>query len=235
MRFGKRSAEATETKSGGGDWIKHLKSGDTRVRFLQEEEDWVEYWEHYNPDGFPFPCTNTKDCPGCNAENERAKRATKRYAVNVLRDGYVEVFKLPVTLRDRLKTRSQRNGTLLDRDYTLVRSGEGLNTEYDYDQHERDKQDLSAHQIKDIEELLQSAFTEAHPEYDLGEKKDKPKATQGPPPFDQSPDVEITLEELKKMRYGQIIELLEKEKITGWSDDMTKPELIDWIVEKFSA
>lgn len=241
MRFGKRSGDVPE-RSGDGDrsYMRYLKQPETRVRFLQECDDWVEFWEHYNPDGFPFPCTNTKDCPGCNHPMERARRASKRYATNALRDGYVEVWKLPSTLRDRLKTRSQRNGGVItDRDYTLIKSGSGLDTEYDYDQHERDKQDLSHHELKDIEELLQQAFREAHPDYDLGQappKEQKPKvAAQEPPPFDQGQDREVTVDELKAMKYGELVALLEKEQITGWNEDMTKPELIEWIVEKFSS
>jgi len=77
MRFTKTADEAEkDSRSTGttGNFMKYLKDGEQTIRILQEPEEWKYYWEHYNPSGYPFPCTNEADCPGCNSDLEEMKK-----------------------------------------------------------------------------------------------------------------------------------------------------------------
>jgi len=72
VRFGKSKTEAAEEpgRGGGGDFIRYLKDGSTTFRILQEQDEWVYFWEHFSPAGFSFPCPRSADdpvemCPGC--------------------------------------------------------------------------------------------------------------------------------------------------------------------------
>ena len=252
MRFGTRAADAPDRSA--ESFIKYAKKGETKVRFLQEVDDWIEYFEHYNPTpgGFAFPCTgDRKNCPGCTSTMEKMQGTSRRYLVNVLMKGYVEPFKITAKLKDRLVTRSERNGgTITDRDYTLINHGDG---EYDYDQEIRSRVDLDMYksQLHDLEKMLFDAFKQEWPDYELAdyEPPSKVEATplkQEPPPFKQpveaneqvqsngSVDQEITVEQLQAMRYGQIVSLLEKQGVNDYPEDASKPELIEWIEKKFS-
>ena len=40
--------------------MKYLKDGDQTLRILQEPDAWKYYWEHFNPSGFPFPCSGER-------------------------------------------------------------------------------------------------------------------------------------------------------------------------------
>ncbi len=272
MKFGRRAAEAPERDS-NNTFIRRLKKGDNRVRILQEIDDWIEYYEHFNPEGFSFPCTGERStCPGCTSNNDRMKKASRRYATNALRNGYVEVIQIPSTLKDRLVTRSERNGgTLLDRDFTLIKSGDMLETEYDYDQEPKSQLDLSmyAPQMHDIEALLRQQFREAWPDIDIGDEPTPPQkpqntrqqiasaarphqdgaakpADQDPPPSEpaaekdqprqeQNGSAEVTVDDLQNMKLWQIHQFLDNDpEVENYPEDLSKPELIDWIVEHFS-
>lgn len=170
MKFGSKFGDATRVAStggGGGKWIKTLKEGETRMRFLQEVEDWVVYYEHYNPAGTAFPCTGDRDtCPGCTSTNERMKSASRKVAVNVVVGQYQDVYKLPITLVNRLKIKSERNNnTITDRDYLIIRSGKDINTEYDVESGSALPIDLSAYELFNIEKMLEEQFNENWPDF----------------------------------------------------------------------
>lgn len=171
MKFGKQYNDEPEetTNSGGAKWMKYFKDGDTTFRVLQEPIEWVEYWEHYNPGGFPFPCTGErKTCPGCTSSNEKMKKASKKIAFNVLEGEYVNVYKVPKTVADKLDNRARRLGTVTDRDYTISRivskNADG-SKKYDYDIEGQDKIPVDMEQLRpkfaDIEQMLGEAFEQA--------------------------------------------------------------------------
>jgi len=172
VRFGKRAGKIEQTQSNAtGDWPKNLRDGDTRVRFVTEIEDWIEYWEHFDDQAKFFPCTEDRSsCPGCTSDSERTRKASKRYLAPVLdpRTGRVYALKLPMDLANRLSLRNDRNGgTITNRDYTLIRSGKGLDTEYDVEQEERVAIDLTVYQdVIDPQEMLASQFAGAWPDFD---------------------------------------------------------------------
>ena len=183
MQFGKKAGviSSTSTTSATGEWPKSLRDGETRVRFLLEIADWIEYWEHFDDSAKFFPCTGDKNtCPGCTSDSEKTRKASKRYLAPVLdpRTGKVYALKIPLDLANRLSLRNDRNnGTITSRDYTLIRSGKGLDTEYDVEQEERVAIDLSVYQdVIDLQDMLGSQFAAAWPEFD----PDNPVKRNGP-------------------------------------------------------
>lgn len=136
MKFGQRKADAPEEPSGDGMYLRAFKDGDTKVRFLQETDDWIVFREHYNKDRRAFPCTGDQSCPGCSSNDEDVQRSSRKYAthVQVLKGNYVAPFRIPISLARRMFARAERNdGVITDRDYVIMRSGKGLETDYDVD------------------------------------------------------------------------------------------------------
>jgi len=102
------------------------------VRFLQEPEDWIGYYEHYMGKDAPvryLPCTGGDCC------DEADGNPSYRYLANALivdprKGGEVKALKIPKGLGEYLGKMASKFGTILDRDYELSREGEGLKTEY---------------------------------------------------------------------------------------------------------
>ena len=173
MAFGSKADSIESLKdtikksSGGGLYIQSVKAGkDLRVRFLTQPNEWLKYKEHYSEATRFFPCTNDANCPGCQSANEKLKRTSVRFVCNCLdvSQGRVIPLKLPLDLANRLITRYERNGNeMTNRDYTLLRTGSGLDTEYDVEQEDKSNVDVSryADQFHDLEALLVQQFEEA--------------------------------------------------------------------------
>lgn len=167
MRFGQSTAEqeAGLAASGSGSFMKYMKQGDNTFQIIDEYDNWTWFWEHYNPGGFPFPCTGERDtCPGCTSDNERMAKASRRASFNAFDGEYTNVWKIPKSVAEKLKNRLDRLGTLTDRPYriTQIKNAEGF---YDYDIEgetpvELDMSKIKEH-LKDPEELLAAAYEEA--------------------------------------------------------------------------
>lgn len=140
--------------------IRGVPQGSTTLRFLDDlgKEEWTEYWEHFDQDAKKFfPCSG-KDtgCPGCEAD----LRVQKRYLVNALvissddkyaKSGYVNLYKIPASLMEKFLRRTDRaGGTITDRDYELIRSGKGLDTEYDLETGDKSPVDVTRYADKMI-------------------------------------------------------------------------------------
>jgi hypothetical protein len=211
VKFGKSYEDVVnEPASAGGEnsWMKYLGDEDVTFQILQEPNEWQAYWEHYNPGGYPFPCTGEREtCPGCTSSNEKMKKASRKVAFNVLEGDYVNVYKVPKSaVADKLANRAERIGTILDREYTISRivtknKDGSKNYDYDIEGGEKRQVDPSKFELKDIESMLAKAYdqswgdgakakeTEAGAEYGkasgaLKEKLDKAKAEEEPPPFE---------------------------------------------------
>lgn len=171
--------------------IWNFRDGSTTVRFLEElsEEEWTTYWEHYDQSKKKFyPCPGKDVCPGCKED----LRAQKRYLVNALvvasdnskvKAGYVNLYKVPASLIDKFMRRADRaGGTITDRDYEIIRTGSGLDTEYDLETGDKSKIDISQYEEKmvDHEEALQAAWNAAFP--DAAEAKEPDYGTPEPKP-----------------------------------------------------
>ena len=159
-RFGTPAAEVNDSS---GEYLRPLKSGDTKVRFLQEIPVWTGYYEHYIGKQ-AFPCTGDRmTCPGCVHENAEVQKATRRWGTNVLLvdSGAVVAMKLPSTLKKKCENRAARNdGSITSRDYILIKDGSGMETTYDIDQDEKYRVNLEEYNdsLEDIEEILASMF-----------------------------------------------------------------------------
>lgn len=247
--FSTRKGDSTESTF-TGNYLRSFKAGETLVRFLEEPEDWAEYREHYTLEGRAFPCTkNRSTCPGCTSENERVSKSTRKYGANVLlvKQDLVLPFKIPYTLSERLETRAQRNdGTLLNRDYTIIKTGQGLDTEYDVDQEEKYDVDLEhwRKQGYNLETILTEMFTEqwGDPGKYTGQAKAGEENQDVPPsrPISQSvsaaksehEDV-YTEAQIRSMSKSELQELY-KVNMLEYSEDDTKSELIDKLLKQFA-
>lgn len=250
MQFGQRRGDAPEIES-DGRYLRNFKKGEVKVRFLEETQDWIVFREHYL-EGKSFPCTQDSDsCPGCTHPDEDVQRASRKYATNIY---LVDVektlpFRIPVSLAKSMDTRSDKNGgTILNRDYVVMRSGKGLDTEYDVDSDERYALDTKS-LLKDgldINELLEESYNEVWgPKEEV--VKEKPKANSRlarskakveepvEEPEEEFPseakssaddeDLVIDEEALYDMALAELIDLGTKVGIEG-AEDMSKPSLI---------
>ena len=131
-----------------------FKEGEARtVRFLHEPFDgakpWVEYYEHYvtggGGNGAYVPCIEN-----CRLDGD--VRAGKRWYVNVWdRDSkQVRLLKLTGAMVENLIIKYERRGTILDRDYSITRTGEGTDTKYHIEAEEKERFDQRNVKLIDI-------------------------------------------------------------------------------------
>jgi hypothetical protein len=226
MAFGTRSADA-EPREFSTDFLRSFKAGETKVRFCEEVDDWWEFYEHYTAEGKSYPCTgDRKSCQGCNSENEKERKASRKFGTTVKlidekRDDDLYLpMRIPVGVEKKMRTRSERNDdTVLNRDYVILREGTGFDTEYDVETDE--KYVISKEVLKEncfiIEDILQKMWDEVWVE--------KPEA-------DDNQTEEITEAQLKKMPVKEL-RLLANKHLGDDVDisDMTKGEIIDALIE----
>ena len=265
MRFGKSATEAAEEPSRGGsgnDFIKYLKDGDTTFRILEEPDDWTYYWEHFNPAGFSFPCPRevtdpVEDCPGCSSDIEKMSKVSRKVAFNVLQgyngQDYVNVYKVPNTLADKLKNRFARQGTITDRDYTITRfKTSGDRVDHDVDGQLPSPIDLSKYEKKDIEQMLADSYNEQWGNPAVARETASkaaesvreaavtqkvrglsvaPAPRQEEPPFEQAPEKEVKEEDLRQMTFEEITLLVKSEVGDPIPADCdTTDKVVDWLM-----
>jgi len=170
VKFGVKQGEAPafDSESGQqGSYIKYFKDAETRLRFLEDVTDWTEVWMHFSQSkSRDYPCTGSKStCPGCNHENQKESRASKRYIVNALgvKSGYVDLYKIPVSIiEDLIRLENNDGGSIQKRDYTILKFQKDDGTKYGVDKEDRDQLDLTEHKklMKDHQEALADAFRE---------------------------------------------------------------------------
>lgn len=210
MRFSSKRGNVSDSDS-NLTYLRSFKNGNTTVRFLAEMDDWDRYREHYTLDGKMFPCIKSEGpCPGCNSSNEKVSKSSRKYATNVflVDSGQVLPFKIPISLAKLLENRAERNGgTLLNRDYVVMRTGSGMDTNYDVDTDEKYVIDIEEKlkEAADIESILEAAFIEqwGDPE-DLKPEVEEKKEDDIPPTESSSQsasadDEEISEDDLYKM------------------------------------
>ncbi len=221
MRFGTTAEEFSNSYSGDDVWIKGFKEGSTRVRFLQPTGSFVTYREHYSEGPGYFPCSeDTVTCPGCNDSSEKVQKRNRRYAVNCLGEsGRVDVHKMGSRLYKTLKAREQRLETIMDRDYTIVRSGKALDTQYDLDPGDKyPLDDADSLELHDIGAILEQKYREALEAYGLEVPEDD----------EDSPLVEEVLEDAAR-REAVNAGLVKGEK------PMTEPEIKEAATDPITA
>jgi hypothetical protein len=123
MQFGMNAteAEAAHAARSGGGYIRYLKDGENPMWILNEPNEWVYFYEHYNPGGHSFPCTQDDQCKGCNSGIKKMERPGMRVAFNVKQGDYVNAVKVPYAVSEKLKNRYQRRDTLKDREYIVTK------------------------------------------------------------------------------------------------------------------
>lgn len=143
--------------AGGGTFIKRVPQNDSiLVRFLTEPEDWFGYYEHYDSNSRNYyPCVED-DCPGC-ADDERRSFRYLANALDVDNDRVVPL-KLPKSLANRIVIKFDKYNTIMDRDYDLISSGEGLDTEYDVDPESKMKRNLAKYDHLDLGAILEESW-----------------------------------------------------------------------------
>lgn len=248
MKFG-QSYEDSKTGSevtGNSSFIRYFKKPATTFRILQNPEEWVSYWEHFNPGGHPFPCTGDRNaCPGCTSDNDKMSRASKRVAINVLEGEYVNVYKFPKTLAEKLENRAQRIGTVTDRDYTIYKmqsqnTDGSIKTEYDIEGGDKIAIDLGSYKTLNVEEMLASAYEDSWGEGNKTEtvlkivadtdQEDLEKKTAEVK--EEPKDKTYTEEELREMDLGQILTVCEHEGVEPPKSLMSTKEVVDWLLEQ---
>jgi hypothetical protein len=138
-----------------------FKEGESRtVRFLHEpfgKRPWVEFAEHFVPSGSGgsyVPCID-----GCKLDGDI--RASKRWYANVWdRDSKsVRLLKMTGAMIENLVLKYEKRGTLMDRDYSITRTGESTDTKYHIEPEDKEKFNVASDKIKliDIEEYLNQA------------------------------------------------------------------------------
>lgn len=242
MRFGTKKSEAVIEEFDGTfkPYLRNFREGDNVVRFIEEVDDWIAFSEHY-VGGKSFPCTQErKTCPGCTSEDERVRKATRKYATNLklVTNDKVLPFRIPMSLAKKLFNRAERNGTITNRDYIVMREGKGLETEYDLEQDDKRPENLSAlrEESHDIEDVLMTSYNEIWGEQaQMVEKATKEQVAQEAaqeekPPFDKGEATVVTEADLRKMTRAQLITLALAEDITV-DEDGSKEDILDEILE----
>lgn len=243
MKFGKSAeeAEAEAVERGvGGAFMRYVKDGDTILRVLDEPDDWKYYWEHYNPDGYPYPC-NSEDranCPGCQSDNEKVSKASRKIAFNAWDGQYANIWKVSKTVADKLKMRYERLGTVRDRDYLLTRYKKD-NGFYDYEVEGQEKIpfDDTSIEKQDPEDLLQKMWDDA-----WGDSPKVPaKKTASPQDTSKKAGKVVTASEpspkyneadLRKMDPWDLVSLCHKEGFGQPPKEVaeTSDKLVDWML-----
>lgn len=180
-RFGE-TAEEHEIRRGSDDdvWVKGFRSGDTTIRILTPTPEWITYREHYSRDikAF-FPCTEDSECRGCSSPEEATRKRSRKYAVNCLdTEGRLNVFKFGSRMFRQLKGREERAKTITNRDYTIMKSGQGMDTTYDVEAGEKYEID-DLPELIDIVPLLEAAYDRAEALFD-GEEKETVEEDEEP-------------------------------------------------------
>lgn len=120
-----------------------------KVRFLQEPDQWMVFYEHYVRDSKAFVPALNPD-PLDSHPDEAVRRKSLRHMVNVLNleTMQVQLLKMNQDLTNRVMMRHNRYQTVTDRNYEILRSGSGLQTSYDLEADDAEAMDISRFQTK---------------------------------------------------------------------------------------
>lgn len=132
-RYSKKNLKDQFKKKKTASTIGYIPANATmQVRLLQEPDQWAQVFCHYVDKKFIW-CTQdeTGDCIGC----ERSEKKKELWILNVLdrKAGAVVLLQIPFSLAQQLFRRYEKYGTVMDRDFELIREGAGLETEYSHD------------------------------------------------------------------------------------------------------
>lgn len=255
MTFGDKKKNLPE-ESRDGLYLRNFKKGETVIRFLEEVDEWTGFKEHYTPDRKSFPCTeDVMTCPGCLSDNEDVRRASRKYATNVqqVKEKRVVPYRIPASLMDRVQLRSDRNGgTVLTRDFVVMKTGTGFDTSYDVDQEDKYAVDTSTllKEGMNIQEVLNAMYLAANSDEAQAEARSEARAVEAQkerdanqeetPPSSSSPsttsddDEEFSEDDIRAMTRAELTTLFEKSKLPVDPDD-SRSEMVDKLIKAFGG
>lgn len=156
-----RSLKQAVKKNGGGDFfIKRVPSDDSiTVRFLTEPEEWFEYREYYSEEHNFFP--EIEGMPRSFIEGLGKPSQRWLAAVVDVSDNTVYSLCLPKSLAQSLLKKYDKYKTMLDRDYELVREGQGFDTTYEAIPEAPHKMNINRFEVPDLLEVLTASVPPA--------------------------------------------------------------------------
>lgn len=236
MKFGTKKSDVVEFDSSGSfdfkPYLRNFRNGDNLVRFVEEVDDWIMFYEHFTPENKSFPCTGERNsCPGCTSDNERMKKASRKYATNLqlVEQNVVLPFRIPMGLAKKLFNRAERNGSITTRDYVVMREGQGLETEYDLEQDDKRPENIEALRGKahDLQEIFQSMYDEIWGEGTVEVDEEPAKVEKAP--FDQGETEEVDEAALRAMSRKDLVALATQHSI-NFDEDGGKSDILDAIL-----
>ena len=142
-------------------WITRFPKGkgEYLIRPLTEPDEWQKcnfVWNKSINRGWPL-------AEGQIIDDDEGLQVQTRYLgqfIDIEKDRVI-VFQVPKSVFDSFGRKFNRNGTVMDRDWLVIREGTGLDTAYDLEADEEVDRDLSKYVIPDIEEVLVNAYEHA--------------------------------------------------------------------------
>lgn len=151
-------------EGGGGDkWFWRVPADDeVKVRFMVEPYEFTRFKQHFINDGKnsrSFPC-NDGDCEGCDEGNDPSW--TWVAPVVDVTENRVRVLQVPKSVVESLMKKADRHGTVLNRDWLIIREGSGRdNTRYELDSDPPKRRDMSIYEDPDIMGMLEAQLEDA--------------------------------------------------------------------------
>lgn len=179
MKFGDTASDYKEDQDANADevWVRYFKDAETKFRFMPFEarnrkgqmvqgcDAYPTEREHFHPKIGSFPCVKDKGatCHGCEDSNERVRNRSRKYYFPAIdSEGLVRIFKMGPKLFQRFQAREARAGTLIDRDFFVLKTGSGLNTEYEIEPGEKYEIDFESdygdQEVPDIPHILEGRY-----------------------------------------------------------------------------
>jgi len=150
-------AERDFAGGGGQSFIKYVGDESFVVRFITEPDEWVGYDEYFDDSSRRFvPMEEGEVLP----EDEKSSRRYLCEAI-IIEEDEVVPLKLPKSLAGDLYDTMKLTGSIIDRDFTLARTGKGLNTEYKNFPSAPSERNFDKYERINLMEVLQSARDDA--------------------------------------------------------------------------
>lgn len=170
----KRLKTKLKESSGGDRWFYRVQPDtELKVRFMVEPWEFTYFDQHSTGTGKDFksfPCSDD-NCVGCD-EGADVYKVWVAPVVDVA-ESRVRVLQVPKSIVDELTRKADRQSTIRNRDWVIIREGSGRdNTKYYLEDESPKKRDLSIYEMPDIMAMLEAQLAEATGEDD--EEEDEP-------------------------------------------------------------
>lgn len=137
-------------KGGNSSRITNIPTEGLLVHFTSEVDEWIGYWRYYDPTSKRYvPMEESERAPeGCRSQYRYVAQA-----LDVNNDTMI-ALDIPSSLAETLSVITERYGTIMGRDFLIVRSGTGLDTSYQALPEDKIKRPLHAYEPIDLPDLL---------------------------------------------------------------------------------